>query len=456
MKQICNSYLLVLCVCIGVMMSTAAGCSNNKSIPATKSSIAKNSSQKTMPKPHDVLQRMIDHYAGLDTAVLTIKTTGKVIIDGKSGEEQTLGPETIYFKSPNLYGSDTENPRKLSPLSKAQVEKYGLALEDPSRYRNIIPQLFHGFAIAATYPIIKYRGEESVNGDKTDVVILKRVMEPAYGLGGSTNLTLWIDQHGKLKRFDLALISINKNPKLGFKNMNEFYRTDVTESDNVSLPSSFLSKEQTMQSANEIDRMKASEAWAVIDRMRKHYASLQTAVLTVKMSRSMGAGGEVQDQRKLNSYHVYFRSPNIYGSDIEEPHRLLPLPKSLIEEYGNALIDPAFGYLIIIPQLFQGFTIADTFPSITHKSQETLAGEITDVIVLSRELTDIPGGDDNSVNMLTLWVNGQGQLRMFELRFDSGADRPKSARGKISYYFSVEISEVDNGPLPASFTKKVK
>jgi hypothetical protein len=199
-----------------------------------------------------------------------------------------------------------------------------------------------------------------------------------------------------------------------------------------------------------------SQVPAVIQRMTKHYAGLRTAVLTVKMNRSLGADGKVDDERVFGPYHVYFQSPNLYGNSLGDFQKLSRLPKSQVDSYGSALIDPAFGYLIIFPQLFQGFQIADTFPKMSYRGQESLGGDNTDVVVLQR---DLPSSSDNKTegaNTLTLWVNARGQLRRFELALMTTVKDANLPSEKIDYTFRGEISEAENGPLPSSFLKKAQ
>ena len=200
------------------------------------------------------------------------------------------------------------------------------------------------------------------------------------------------------------------------------------------------------------------DAQTVLLRMRKHYGGLKTAVLSVKMQRILeGKEDNNRDVRAFGPFSAYFKSPNLYSSSVEQTRKLFPIPKSQVESYGRALIDPAFSYLIIFPQLFQGFQIADTFQRKSYGGQESLKGEKTDRIIFERDLKDpSPSGPPFSGSaVLTLWVNEKGQLKKFDSALHTTIKLPDSPGVRSTdYSFIGEITETDNGALPKSFYKK--
>ncbi len=450
MKSVCLFSLVWLTVCVCLVVATGSVGVCSQEVNAVKETVQGGSSRVQV-----VMGRMRKHYASLQTAVLTAETITSSVVDGKAGDEEKLLPYRACFQSPDLYGSDTEEPRRLSPLSKSQVDELGRALENPAVGRLIIiPQLFQGFQIAETFPKVAYKGQKPLSGERADVVVFERDEGTNFGVGGSTVVTLWVNQLGQLKRFEVALTATFSNPNLKAKDLINSYRTDISVVEDGPLPSSFLSKVQGSKSLPGTMPGSTPTGQEVMRRMTKHYTGLKTAVLTVSMTRNMGLDAKTLDDRKFGTYQVYFQSPDLYGSDIEEPRRLSPLSKSDADQYGGALVDPAFGYLIIIPQLFQGFQIADTFSKVSHQGQESIGGEKTDVMVLERDLPGPAGYWVSGVNTLTLWVNERGQLRRFDLAFRSSKGKADPGNKDVEYSFRAELAEVDNGPLPSFFLKK--
>ena len=170
----------------------------------------------------------------------------------------------------------------------------------------------------------------------------------------------------------------------------------------------------------------------VLVRMTRHYASLTSATLTVKPSESSAANGKVRERAADSAIQCVFRSPDIYARDSEAPRRLPHLSGTEIDKYGQALEDVSAGYLMVIPQLFQGFQITETFPRVSRKSEALLNGEATDVIVLERD-SRIPRNLGVSTRvLLTLWVSKPGQLKRYHLALQSTMSGPNfhsSTRG---------------------------
>ena len=241
MKRLLKRQLVWLTVCVCLATTTGSGGCRGDG-PASQTNIS-----NSPPDAQTVLLRMRKHYGGLKTAVLSVKwnmfTEANEAKGDKGIERMALRPSTVYYKAPNLYGGSEEQTHKLFPIPKNQLDAYGGFMTNPGISAVfILPQLFLGFQIADIFPQKLYGGQEILDGEKTDKIVLRRDLSASPDPSTST-ITLWVNERGQLRKFQSKCYSTVNDPEVpDIHSLATSYVGEITETDNGALPKSFYKK----------------------------------------------------------------------------------------------------------------------------------------------------------------------------------------------------------------------
>lgn len=154
------------------------------------------------------LERLRSHYAAMNTCALVYRL--RMDVDTSHVNQ---GIHKVFLSRPDEMRASLDGKPPYQFSLRQQADVASDAMIDPGDSSIVVPcQLFSDFRVADRYNRFDDSAREMLDGIGTDVITLVKELppEPAKGLfsGGESSVTLrlWVDDAGRLRRYEAAIL----------------------------------------------------------------------------------------------------------------------------------------------------------------------------------------------------------------------------------------------------------